>query len=378
MDFHSLKKFNKKTAGAKHLLSFIITDANRKRLNAYLKDRLKERMRRRAFEDRAANLKDVVGSCMRHITPVTQPLVLIDSLPFCGRDPLNQLFDGHPQLHVCPAELKLEFDDQKNTSGSKTDPVSNPQKWFAVLAQESIDTHLEEVHKNLDIIGSSQPFVFIPYLQKRIFRRYLKSVTPRNLRTVYNAYMTSYFGSWLNYANLTGHDKKYIVGLSKTHAIHPERVDQFFEVYPEGRLISVIREPKSWFSSATRQEASQYGEINHALEQWLDSAKSMIENRRQYGDRVCIITFEDLVSRTDPVLHLLVEFLGINFDSILLTPTFNKAPLQTNRSFQPQKTGILPGAEERSETLSSEQLDMIEAMTGDMYNQVLKQAICLS
>jgi len=78
------------------------------------------------------------------------------------------------------------------------------------LAQDSIDQHLEEVHRNLDMIGSSQPFVFIPYLQKRIFLRYLKSMDSRDLRTVYNAYLTSYFGSWLNYTNLTGHDKKYV------------------------------------------------------------------------------------------------------------------------------------------------------------------------
>ena len=327
MDFHTLKKFNKKASGGKQLLSFLITNAARKKLNKYLKKRLKERMRKRAFGDRAANLKDVIGSSLRHITPVTQPLVLIDSLPFCGGEQLNELFDGHPQLHVCPGELKIEIDEQKYANGPKPDPVSNPQKWFAFLARESIDLHLDEMHNNLETVGSSQPFFFIPYLQKRIFLRYLKSANPRDLRTVYDAYMTSYFGSWLNYTNITGQDKKYIVGLSKTRAMHPQQVEQFFKVYPEGRLIFVIREPKNWFSFVTSQKVNNYGTVNHALNHWLNGSKSMVENKRQYGNRVCIIAFEDLVKRTDTVMQSLADFLDINFDNILLTPTFNKIPI---------------------------------------------------
>jgi len=165
-------------------------------------------MHRRAFEDRASHLKDLVGSSMRHITPLTQPLVLITGLPFSGGALLNKLFDGHPQIHVHPGEIKLEIDEHIKSIGSNPDPVKNPKKWFALLAQNHIDRHLEEVYRDLEKIGSSQPFVFIPYLQKRIFLRYLKSINSRDLRTVYNAYMTSYFGSWLNYTNLNGHEKK--------------------------------------------------------------------------------------------------------------------------------------------------------------------------
>ena len=128
MDFHTLKKFNKKAGGGKRVLNFLITEANRKKLSAYLKDRLKERMRRRAFEDRAANLKDLIGSSMRHITPVTQPLVLIFDLALSGGSLLSQLFDGHPQMHVYPGEIKLEIYEQKKSVAPEPDPVIDPQK----------------------------------------------------------------------------------------------------------------------------------------------------------------------------------------------------------------------------------------------------------
>ena len=52
MDFHTLKKFNKKATGGKRFLNFLITEAYRKKLSTYLKKELKPRMRRRGFGDR--------------------------------------------------------------------------------------------------------------------------------------------------------------------------------------------------------------------------------------------------------------------------------------------------------------------------------------
>jgi hypothetical protein len=71
VDFHTLKKFNKKAAGGKRVLNFLITEANRKKLSAYLKDRLKEKMRRRVFEDRASNLKDLVRTTACDTLPLS-------------------------------------------------------------------------------------------------------------------------------------------------------------------------------------------------------------------------------------------------------------------------------------------------------------------
>ena len=328
MDFHTLKKFNKKTAGGKRLLSLLITEANRKKLNAYLKNRLKAKMRRRAFEDSAANLKDLVGSSVRHMTPITQPLMLIVDLPFCGGALLNQLFDGHPQLHVHPGEIKLEIDEHKKFNGIKPDPLNSPKQWFVRLAQSYMDMHLEEVYRNLKITDSPQPFVFIPYLQKRIFLRYLKSVKPRNLRAIYNAHMTSYFGSWLNYSNLNGYDKKFVVGLSRTDAMNPEKVKQLFEVYPDGKLVSIIRNPKNWIRTTSPHHGHNYPDAHSAIHHWRESTSAVLRNKDVFGSRVCIVRYEDLTGNTEAVMQHLSKFLNIEFDSILLTPTFNRSSVR--------------------------------------------------
>ena len=90
---------------------------------------------------------------------------------------------------------------------------------------------------------------------------------------------------------------------------------------------------KNWFPSATRHKLDKYGDIKHALDQWLDSAKSMVQNKKRYGDRVCIISFKDQIQRTEAVMRYLADFLKIRFDDILLMPTFNKTPIKPNTTW---------------------------------------------
>ena len=42
-----------------------------------------------------------------HLVPVREPLVLISQIQRSGGTLLSQLFDGHPELHAHPSELKI-------------------------------------------------------------------------------------------------------------------------------------------------------------------------------------------------------------------------------------------------------------------------------
>ena len=148
-------------------------------------------------------------------------------------------------------------------------------------------------------------------------------------------------------------------------------MQSFFEIYPDGRLISILRNPKNWFPSASRHFKDKYGDIKQALSQWCQNAEAMLNNKKRYGDRVSIIDFDDLVQRTESAMRYLADFLNIRFNDILLTPTFNKIPIKPNTSFKLEKPGIMISALERYKTLSREKMKIIEEMTGDAYTQVL-------
>lgn len=329
----------------------------------------------RKLEESRIQLKRAYQTYLEHVQPVTAPLALISQIQRSGGSMLSQLFDGHPEVHAHPHELKIGY--PKKFIWPEIDLEDNPEHWFEMLFEDSVVEHLRHGYKKMAKYEDTFQFTFAPSLQRRIFLKHLNNAATITLRTVFDAYMTSYFGAWINNQNRLG-PKKFVTGFTPRLAMMKPNMKSFFDIYPDGRVISVIRDPKNWFPSATRHQTDKYGEINRALNQWLDSAKSMVENKRQYGDRVCIITFEDLVKRTDPVMHYLAGFLDINFENILLTPTFNKIPIKPNTSFKLEKPGIMTSAVERYKTLSSEQLNTIREKTAALYNQVLDVVVSIN
>lgn len=303
------------------------------------------------------------------VRPVTSPLALISQIQRSGGSMLSQLFDGHPEVHAHPHELKVGY--PKKYIWPSLDLHDSPERWFEILFEDSVVHHFRYGYKKMEKYEETFLFIFLPLLQKKIFLEYLNSVKIKTLRGVFDAYMTSYFGAWVNNQNRLG-EKKYITAFTPRLAIMKNNMESFFDIYPEGRLISVVRDPKNWLPSARRHRLDKYGDIRQALDQWVDSARSMVRNKQKYGDRVCIITFEDLVRRTKAIMRYLADFLDLDFDDILLTPTFNKYPIKPNTSFKLEKPGIMISALERYKTLSLEELAVVEKATGEVYEEVLE------
>jgi hypothetical protein len=152
-------------------------------------------------------------------------------------------------------------------------------------------------------------------------------------------------------------------------------MESFFEVYPDGRLISLIRDPKNWYPSAIRHKPRVCKDIREGVDLWKKGAQAMLWNKERYGDRVCILTFEDLISKTKSVMRYLAEFLEIKFGNILLEPTFNKYPIRANTSFAAERNGIIDSTLNRYKTLAQEELEFIESTTKELYGEVLSLAI---
>jgi hypothetical protein len=309
---------------------------------------------------------------MKHSTPVTEPLALVSQIQRSGGSLLSQLFDGHPEIHAHPHELMLGY--KKKYIWPRIDLNDSPERWFAILFEKMVIDHTATGYKKGRRDREPFPFIFVPVLQRRIFLKYLESIRPITLRDVFNAYMTSYFGAWLSNQNYNGR-KKIVTAFTPWLSTIEEDVEFFFEIYPDGRLISLVRDPKNWFPSALRHAPEKYGYFEGAINQWEESARAMLHNKERYGDRVCLIKFEDLVGKTAAVMGYLAEFLGIEFDEILLVPTFNKFPIKAHTSFKVANHGIVNGPLSRYSTLTGRQLDAIEKMTGEIYTRVLSEVV---
>lgn len=333
-------------------------------------EKLRLKTRQEALKHSITQLQQLYHNCMDNIVPVTEPLVLISQIQRSGGSLLSQLFDGHPQLHAHPSELMIGY--PRKHIWPTLDLDDSPERWFDILFEDKVIEHFRDGYKKGKRSEQSFAFQFLPALQKMIFMKCLSNAGTPSLIEIYTAYMTSYFGAWLNNQNYTG-SKKFVTAFTPRLAVPEKNVEAFFKIYPQGRIISVIRDPKNWYPSAVRhsQKSKKYSDINIALQQWRDSARAMVRNKDRWGDKVGILKFEDLVTNTEAIMRHLAEFLGINFEKILLFPTFNKYLINANTSFESSQSGILKSTVTRYNTLSDQELKTIAQETAEDYEKVL-------
>jgi hypothetical protein len=341
-------------------------------IGKYNKIRYKLWMFRKEANETKLDLQYLQRLCSEHVFAVTSPLVLISQIRGSGGSFLNQLFDGHPELHVHPHELMIGYPEKG--IWPEIDLSDRPENWFGILSGDISSKYNQEGYVKGKENKETFPFVFIPALQKKIFLDYMDSVQSITARDVFDGYLTSYFGAWLNNQNYND-QKTFVTAYSSRLASMKENMEFFFETYPDGRLISLVRDPKTWLLFARIRWPERYEDVEAALNQWNEWAQAMLWNKDKYGDSVCFIKFEDLVSKTEAVMRYLADFLGIEFDDILLVPTFNKLPIKVNVVINPDDHDLAHSSLPGERPSIGDELDDIERRTSEKYSLVLKEVV---
>jgi len=307
---------------------------------------------------------------LEHVVPVREPLVLISQIQRSGGTLLSQLFDGHPEVHCHPHEICIG-------KPAKWDwpplDLARPESWFETLHEPLLAVWAETGYvKDMTELRKGEapdvfPFVFSLKLQRAIFERFAAGAASE--REVLDAYFTSYFNAWLDNHGLYGGEKKAVVGFTPRLAMELDRVEQFFGAYPDGLLVSIVRDPRGWYASA-RRHRKYYADLEQAIRLWRASTESAIEAAGRFRDRVVVLTYEGLLEDTEAVIGGLAGRIGIAVTPELLVPTFNGRPIRANSSEAVARTGIL---RERGgafrEALSASELAEIERRAGDLYER---------
>jgi hypothetical protein len=111
------------------------------------------------------------------------------------------------------------------------------------------------------------------------------------------------------------------------------------------------------------------------LEAWKRSAQEMLRAGSEYGEQARIVRFDELLTDTPATMRGLAEFLEIEFDEVLTTPTFNGYPVGANSSYPVSETGVVTDPLERyRDLLSGDQQALIEGECKELYEQVLAVA----
>ena len=309
---------------------------------------------------------------LEHLVPVTQPLVLVSQVPRSGGTLLSQLFDGHPEVHAHPHELRIGRPTSRHWT---TVDLGAPEEWFELLFEPYAAKHMRRGYrKTAGVLADGTPdidvfpFLFLPKLQRRIFERCVEERVVTRRRDVLDAYFTSYFNAWVDNQTLYAEPKRVVTAFAPDLHVKQPSLEGFLQDYPDGTLVSIVRDPRAWYASA-RNQKQQYSTVEKALKKWRRSTEATLAAREQ-TDRVVVVTYENLVRDTEGTMRLIADRIGISMMPVLLVPTFNGQPIRANSSGRVREYGVRP---ERAEAwrgqLDAETIGQIEELAGSLYDQ---------
>ena len=117
------------------------------------------------------------------------------------------------------------------------------------LSKSSSNNNYTKPGKNHPKNNIKNPFLFNPFVEKKIFNILEKKNKNNNLRTKFNNYFTAFFNAFLNYKNKKN-KKKFILAFLPGFFNFKNNVNLFFKIYPNGYLVNIIRDPQTWLGSA--------------------------------------------------------------------------------------------------------------------------------
>lgn len=269
---------------------------------------------------------------------IRRPLVFISQVQRSGGTMLGQLLDGHPQLMAIPAEIHI---GKPKSKWPVVQPTQNPSIIFRKLVDPKwIETARLGFSKS-DLNPEKLPFRYDVVLHHSIFCSMFKDHRPGSQREVLDLLFISFFEAWDREKAYLPDNREplYFCAFAARMASDEGSVTRYFSDYPDGHLISLIRNPKNWLPSELkrRKARGRSTDMDLTLAPWQRSAEAMLRNMNNFPGRVTIIDFASLIRQTGDVMERLSERLGINFEPSLLTPTFDGKPLASNSSFRAVK-----------------------------------------
>ena len=307
---------------------------------------------------------------------VDQPLLLITQTQRSGGTLLLRLLDGHPECHVFPFQMR-GIDD-----AAKRMPTSADEAWAALYDPKLEVRHQAGFRQSKGEVlrdEETHEFELPPGLQRELYDPCVAALESPAPRDFFDCYFTSYFSAWLDYANPEPAGKRWLVGFEPGVSRSLRRRQAVHDLYPEGRVISILRDPWSWYASARRWEP-EWADREVALNHWRRTTIGAMKwrNERKQARRdggVRILPFEALLRDTEDTMRSVASWLGIEFRPELLQPTFNGRPIRANTSFSDIDTAVSARPLERArEELSDDDVDYIEQQWGALYASLAAKA----
>lgn len=241
------------------------------------------------------------------------PLVVIGQQQRCGGTLLNRLLDAHPNLFVYPFENfngrpnKYHF-PQINVSSSLMEIWDNLKENHFI--KWGIDKKIPKLYYD------TYEFLYNGNKHKEEFIKLGKGM--KNAKSILQIYYYTFFYSIENLYKVVF--PQFYVYFTPRQCLYAE---EFFNIFPDGHMIQIIRHPIAFYNSGKSHNAQEYS-LERCKFLWrlfviraIDAV--FIKRWQNYHT----IFFEDLILFPYQTLNKLASTLNIPYSDSLLLPTLN-------------------------------------------------------
>ena len=103
-------------------------------------------------------------------------------------------------------------------------------------------------------------------------------------------------------------------------SLNTERyMDDIFEVFPNAKVIHMLRDPRDRYASAKTRWTNMKGRVGAGTAMWLESVRLAKRGQKRYPGQYLVVRYEDLVAQPEEMLHKICEFLGEEYAPEMLT-----------------------------------------------------------
>ena len=300
-----------------------------------------------------------------------RPLLLISQPPRSGGSLLSQLLDGHRQLLVYPWEMTIGYPAKK--TWANLDEDDSPDRIFAKLFDPSFGYFARNGYRKRGKAKLKEARIDFNYSPSKHYFRFVASL-PRHAsrRQILDTYFETFFRSW----GQSTEGARYVVGFLPRLALNPRHVAKFFQDYPDGRLVSIMRDPADWFVSRrahTKEGEVRYGEIEEEMAVWNRMAENISTYESTYGERFLLLSFKELVTDREGTIRRVCEWCGIDFDLCLLDQTFDGKQINPNTNFRDPPGQLTDAVLERKNLLAEQDRERAYKLTETWRNRLHQQ-----
>jgi hypothetical protein len=148
------------------------------------------------------------------------------------------------------------------------------------------------------------------------------------------------------YGIVLGADVQHCVRWIEKSTSNEVCVEALGKLYPEAKVIQVLRDPRAVFASRKNRHTKgcgHYTKAHRLVREWNRNAQE-IPRLRNDPSRFLIIRYEDLVNDPRGQMETLCRFAGLDFDEKMLEPTFAGNKWGGNSTFNKAFKGISTSA----------------------------------